>query len=269
MASMSSRTPGILCAARLSRMTVWPGLQPGAEHLLPIGQKDIASGGRFHGPAGEHALGGHRPQQREGAPVPGRSALANALSTPGAAIAPGHLGRHAALVQKHQPLRIQTAHRLPPRRAALPVLRGVLLLSVERFFLSRKGIRSSTRHRCWTLNQTPSAFHSPCCNSASVRSGCSRSRLRHRAATSAVRRQRGPCRCSTRSICPVRRRCEEIFQAHGLLTPNRSASSRKLPSPRAYASKSFRRKSFEYAFAIRFASLRFATNYYTPSGDSL
>ena len=88
MASMSSRTPGILCAARLSRMTVWPGLQPGAEHLLPIGQKDIASGGRFHGPAGEHALGGHRPQQREGAPVAGGRGLPHPFPAGRATVAP-------------------------------------------------------------------------------------------------------------------------------------------------------------------------------------
>ena len=76
---------------------------------------------------------------------------------------------------------------------------------------------------------------------------------------------RGPYRCSTRSICPVLRRCAEIFPAHGVLTPNRSASSGRLPSPRSQSSSSFRRRSFEYAFAIRLCSQRTTTNHYTPS----
>ena len=58
------------------------------------------------------------------------------------------------------------------------------------------------------------ASHNPCCNSTSVRSGCSPGLPgRNRASTSAVTQLGEPCRCSTRSICPVRRRCQEIFRA--------------------------------------------------------
>jgi hypothetical protein len=85
-----------------------------------------------------------------------------------------------------------------------------------------------------------------------VRSACSRNRRRNRASSSGVARLGEPCRCSTRSICPLRRRCEEIFNAQAWLTPNRSANSRRLPAFRSCASKIFRRKSSEYAFAMMF-----------------
>ncbi len=43
-----------------------------------------------------------------------------------------------------------------------------------------------------------------------------------------------PCRlCAARSIAPLRLCAADTFQAHGTLTPNRSANSRNVPLPAA------------------------------------
>ena len=143
-----------------------------------------------------------------------RGGFADSFSARGAAIPPRHFRSRSALVHKHQPLWLDPLHRLPPRLAALPVFRRVLLLRVERFFLSRSSICPSTPHSRVRPSFTP---HGSCicpCHSLKVRSGCARSNPRNRSWTSGVTRLIRPCRCSLRSLRPVRRSAAEIFFAY-------------------------------------------------------
>ncbi len=97
---------------------------------------------------------------------------------------------------------------------------------MERLFLSR-----STCHSRARLTGSCTVSPSRSCNSANVNSGCCRTQNLNCCSTPAVTLLSGPCRCSTRSTCPVGLRCAGIFHAYGLLTPNRSATSRRLPPP--------------------------------------
>jgi hypothetical protein len=96
------------------------------------------------------------------------------------------------------------------------------------------------------------AFNSAC-NSRKYRSGLRSSRLRM---ASRSTRGFGPGRYKLRSVDPVRRLALDIFQAHGTLTPNRSANSASVPLPLSWASNNFLRRSSEYGRAISSASTR-------------
>ena len=96
-----------------------------------------------------------------------------ARSWPGSGL---HLHGYAASVQKHQALGINLAYLLPPRLPSLAAFFAILLLGVERLFLSRKPIRTNTRQSCERLNRTCCCWRSHCRNSAKVVSGVARIR---------------------------------------------------------------------------------------------
>ena len=148
VASMSSRTPGTLCAAQVVHDHDLARLQPGTQHLFQVSQKDISVGGRLHGHGRQQSLCAHRPQQRQRAPVAGRRSFPHPFPARRATVAPGHLRGRAALIHKHPQPGIDRLYLLLPRLAALPVFRRVLLLGAERLFFSGKPIRRSSRHRC-------------------------------------------------------------------------------------------------------------------------
>ena len=80
--------------------------------------------------------------------MPGGCALGHALTLRSSAIAPRHFRGRAAFVLKHQPLGSDLAYPRPPCLTPGLDRRRVLLLGVERLFLSRSPIRCSTRQRC-------------------------------------------------------------------------------------------------------------------------
>ncbi len=67
-------------------------------------------------------------------PVPAWSTLAHSITTFAAPVATGHLCGHAAFVQKHQALRVDSSDQLPPRLPPLPPFFRVLFTGVQRFF---------------------------------------------------------------------------------------------------------------------------------------
>src|SRR5208282_522025 len=104
--------------------------------------------------------------------MPGRSAFHPPLSRQRPPVTACHLRGHAALVQKHQLPRIDPAYLVPPRLSPLPAFCRVVLGGVERFFLSRHPIRTSTRQSWERLSRIRCAFQSLWRNSAKVASGC-------------------------------------------------------------------------------------------------
>ena len=100
-----------------------------------------------------------------------------------------------------------------------------------------------TRIRRFRLNSS--------CNSARVRSGCSRIQARSCSRAASSTRLGNPCRaCGTRSIFPVRKNCCRAFFANPTLTQNRCANSSSVPSPAAQAFSNRQRRSSDIGFGI-------------------
>lgn len=72
--------PGDLVRTEVVHHDDLAGLQPGAQDLFQVTQEDLAVGGRFDGHGRDQALGTHRAQHGQRAPVPGGRGLAHALA---------------------------------------------------------------------------------------------------------------------------------------------------------------------------------------------
>ena len=194
-------------------------------------QEDLGVGGRLDGHGGDHAAETHRAQDGEDLPVAFGDRFGNANASGRSCITARHLGRDAAFIRIDQLLRGDTAQPIQEDFAPRAVLHGVALGGVERLFFSRSPNSRTTRHICVWLTATPVLRSSSSRNSRSTRSGLA---VSNRLTSARSTRLGRPWRlCAERSMLPLRFRAADTFQAHGTLTPKRSASSRNVPLPAA------------------------------------
>ena len=160
----------------------------------------------------------------------------------------GQAGVEAALVEEDEPVGVDLAHDLrPPPRPGGGDVGPLLLAGVQGFFFRRRPARRSARHSTAGLNRRPTRCASIAAYSASVASG--------RSDTSAVSTS-GPAPPS--AARPPRRRSgarrpSRACRSHPFTVPtampNRSASTRWLPSRRSCAASTRSRRSTDSAMA--------------------
>src|SRR6516162_3876045 len=224
--------------------------KPGTQDLLHISQENVPIGGLGNGHRRLQTPRGQRGKEGERLPVALRRGFMHALALRSTTVVARHLGGGPALVQKDQPLEVYRGDLFPPGLPALLRLLTVLLLRVERLFLSRSPNCRTTTQIQPRLNRSRGPCSSRCCNSCRVKSGCRRICSRIHSRWAPVTRLRGPRRHCRTSISPVFVRRAEIFLAQLKLTRNRFAISSRVPSPASYTWKNFRRRSFEYGCGI-------------------
>jgi hypothetical protein len=207
------------------------GLQRGAENVVEVSQEDLSVGCSLDGHGGDHAAETHRAQDGEDLPITFGRRFVNANFSGRSCITPRHLGRDAAFIKVNQLLWGDGTQPVQEDFAPRAVLRGVALGGVERLFFSRSPNSRTTRHICVWLTATPVVRSSSSRNSRRTRSGLTFSNLVTSARSTRLGR---PWRlCAARSMVPLRFCAADTFQAHGTLTPNRSANSRNVPLPAA------------------------------------
>ncbi len=144
--------------------------------------------------------------------------------------------------------------------------RRLRLASVSRstawsdFFFSR---RPNFFSRCQIrprLSEMPDSVCSFVCSWASVRSGFDATQSITCRCTSIPARHLRPGWWGTRSGCPVRFRCAEIFFAQPTLTRKRSASSSSVSSPLIVGRQKFTAQVISIRFPHRFTSRRVSPN---------
>ena len=106
------------------------------QHLSQIRPQDISVGGRLHDHGSQQPILAHRPLQGQGAPVAGGRSFPHPFPAGRATVAPGHLRRLAALIDKHPVPRIDLLYLLLRCLAPPPFFGRVLVQRAERLYLA-------------------------------------------------------------------------------------------------------------------------------------
>jgi len=130
------------------------GLEFGTQHLLHIGGKHLAVGGRFDGHDRLHTAQAHRSQRGQYFPVTLGRGFGDPLAFGRSAPQSCHLGRNPTFVQEDQLLRGDCAESFQECFAPLPIDFGVSLPGMERLFFNRNPILPNTTHSEGTLTRS-------------------------------------------------------------------------------------------------------------------
>jgi len=93
------------------------GFQLWAQHMLQIGEKDIAVGGGFHGHDGHPTGNADRSQYRHRPPVACRNPLIDTFAVSCTSVTPGHFRRDTAFIDEDELRRVDAACLLLPELA--------------------------------------------------------------------------------------------------------------------------------------------------------
>src|SRR5207244_11926914 len=107
----------------------------GGEDLGRVAADDRGVGGSFDGQAGARTIQADGSDHGRGAPVAGRGAGVQTLTSRRAPAQPGQVGFRTRFVEEDEPRRVEAALAPPPRPPRFFNVRPLLLAGTERLFL--------------------------------------------------------------------------------------------------------------------------------------
>ena len=189
--------------------TTWPGPQLWTQHLVEIGEEDLAISGRLDRHRSQDAGVVESAEDRKHLPVASGHRVLNSVAAHGTSVQTGHLGGDAAFVEVDQVFGCDPRDGFKERFAPLPVGFGIALGGVDRLFLSRMPILRSTLHSCAGLAGWPES-RSAWLSSRKTMSGFVSTMRR----TCPVSIKLGRRRCGTRRRLPVPSSAAWILATH-------------------------------------------------------
>ena len=126
-------------------MTMSPLAQRGSQHLLDIGEEQLAVDRSIEHAGSDQAILAQTGDEGGGVPVPVRYRIDQPLARCRPAVEPDHVGLGPGLVDEDQPARVKRRLALTPFRTGLGDVRPILLGRPERLFFS---VRPSSFNVC-------------------------------------------------------------------------------------------------------------------------